>query len=143
VGSVPPAKPKLTDTTGKLSLQTKNFTLEDYQALCASDRAKQVGYKPEQAVIDRISAPAYRSRWFQRTLTPVNRNIVRAHLQAAVDSDLDVATTVARVQERGYAARNFSGSSCRYCDFASLCRAQLIGGPEAEYPLEDHGLRRK
>jgi hypothetical protein len=91
--------------------------------------------------IERISSPAYATKWFQRTLTPVNRNIAKAHLQAAVDSEQDSRTTTKRVLRRGEAPRNMTGAACRYCDYAKLCRAQMIGGADGEYQIEEYGLR--
>lgn len=99
-------------------------------------------YVAEEDVIERLSAPAARSVWFQRTLTPLNMNIVRSHLRAAVDSALDVNRTRLRAEATSEAGRNL-GSACRWCPFTSLCRAEMVGGPDGEYDLEMMNLRVK
>lgn len=139
VNSIAPTTPKLTQA-GRLSKQVTNFDLRTYLAFCESPEAKAKGYKPEQSQLDRIKAPAYNTRWFQRTLTPINRNIAKAHLQAAIDSEQDSRRTVERVQRRGEAPRNMTGAACRWCDFAKLCRAQMIAGPDGEFQLSEYGL---
>jgi len=104
-------------------------------------------YQAEDSVIEKLSSPAAASIWFQRTLTPLNVNLVRTHLRSAVDSALDLAASRARVERTGEAARNLT-KSCRWCDFAALCRAEMIGGPardgdSAAYDLADFKLRRR
>ena len=79
--------------------------------------------------------------WQSGTLTPINRNVAHAHLQAAVDSNIDAQATIKRWQKRGSATRNFTGSACGHCGFAKLCRAQMIGGADGEYIVEEYGLR--
>ena len=142
VNSVMPPKPKLVKS-GRLSATVKNFDLETYLTFCESPEAKEAGYEREDAVVQRITEPQYISRWFQRTLTPVNRNIATAHLQAAVDTEVDSRKTVETVKRRGAGPRNMTGNACRYCDFAKLCRAQMIGGADGEYEIEEYGLRVK
>ena len=97
-------------------------------------------YQPEQDIIDRLSTPTAQSVWFQRTLTPLSTHVVKAHLRAAVDSALDQRRSRARAEQNGEAARNLT-SGCRWCDFAKLCRAELVGGPSNDYDLADFNLR--
>jgi RecB family exonuclease len=99
-------------------------------------------YHAEPAIIERLSAPSHKSTWFQRTLTPLNPNLIRVHLRSALDTATDVARTTERVAEHGEAPRNL-GYACRWCDFAKLCRAQMIGGPEGDYLLADYNLMLK
>lgn len=96
-------------------------------------------YTAEQGVIDRLSSPASRSVWHQRTLVPLNRNVIRAHLQATADTAGDAARTVERMESSGEAGRNLTRASCRFCDYASLCRAEMLGGP-GDYDPRDFGL---
>lgn len=140
--SAPPTKPKLT-TRGARSKTVTNYDLLTYLAFCKSPEAIEAGYKPEQSEIDRISSPSYGSKWFQRPVRPVNRNLARVHLQAAVDTALDAQATILRVQKRGEAPRNFTGAACDWCSFAKLCRAQMIGGPLGEYEVTEYGLQVK
>lgn len=142
VCSVKPTTPVLTKA-GRLSKQVTNFDLMTYLAFCSSPEAVEKGYEAEQAQIERISTDVYQTRWFQRTLRPINRNIIRAHLQAAVDTNMDAHKTIDRVIKRGEAPRNMTGAACRFCDYAKLCRAQMVGGVEGEYEISEYGLRHK
>jgi len=99
-------------------------------------------YQLEQSVVERLSAPSARSAWFQRTLTPLNANLIRAHLRAAIDSATDLAATRHRSLATGEAARNLT-SNCRYCDFVKLCRVQMVGGADGDFELADYSLRRR
>jgi hypothetical protein len=98
-------------------------------------------YQAEPAVIERLSSPASTSAWFQRTLTPLNANLIKVHLRAAVDSSVDLELTKRRMEVSGEAARNLSSSNCRWCDFALLCRAEMVGGVNGDYELADYKLR--
>lgn len=98
-------------------------------------------YTAEEKVIQALSMPAARSVWFQRSLDPVSPHVQRAHLRAAVDTATDIWRTQKRAERAGEAARNISQSNCRWCDYASLCRAQMIGGPSGEYELLEHSLK--
>lgn len=100
-------------------------------------------YQEDPAVIERISTPAHRSIFHQRTLVPLSPHIVRAHLRAAVDTATDIYRTQQRAAITGEAARDFTGANCRWCDFAPLCRAQMIGGPKGEYEVAEFGLTQK
>lgn len=99
-------------------------------------------YTVEQSVIDKLSDPAALSVWHQRTLSPLNMNVVVAHLRAAADTALDVRRTRARVQEQSAAPRNLS-RACQWCPFSELCRAEMVGGAAGEYDLEAMWLREK
>jgi hypothetical protein len=99
-------------------------------------------YTAEPAIVERLSNPSARSAWLQRTRTPLNGNVVKGHLRAAVDSAFDLINTRERAEVSGQAARNLT-SACRWCDYVSLCRAQLVGGPDGDYELAEHRLRRR
>lgn len=148
VKSVKPTTPRLTQS-GSLSKQVTQFDLRTYLDWVAEGqeypgRAKdgsQAGtYELDPAVVEHLSSPVWRSRWFQRTRVPLNRNLIRAHLQAAVDSAKAVDVTVEKFNRRGEAPRAFATANCRWCDYRHLCRAQMMGGPDGEYPLGDFGL---
>lgn len=96
-------------------------------------------YQAEDEIIERLRE---QEGWFYRSTTPLNKNIVRAHLTAAADTAADIETTLARVEKSGEAARNL-GPSCKWCEFADLCRAQMVGGPNGEYDLEVFGLKKR
>jgi hypothetical protein len=97
-------------------------------------------YVAEEAVIERLSSPSSVSAWFQRTLTPLNNNLIKTHLRAAVDSAVDLRQSRMRVAFANEAARNLT-SGCRWCEFAGLCRAEMVGGPDGDYELSDYKLR--
>lgn len=97
-------------------------------------------YVAEEEVIQRLSSPSAVSAWFQRTLTPLNVNIVRAHLQAALDTARDMTRTKERMETVHEAQRNLS-AACRWCDYVALCRAQMVGGRDGAYDLAAMGLR--
>lgn len=96
-------------------------------------------YQEEPAVVEKLSTPAARSIWFQRTRVPVNRHVVIAHLRAALDTATDAWETVRRVEATGDAPRSL-GQACTWCDYQTLCRARLMGGADGEYDLAEHGL---
>lgn len=98
-------------------------------------RYKQGGvYRTDPAIVERLSDPAAQSAWFQRTLTPLNRNVVMTHLRASVDSAFDIRRTRFRVSESSEAARNLT-RNCKWCPFVELCRAEMTGGPGGDYDL--------
>ena len=147
VRSMRPKTPKVTQS-GTLSASVKDFDLRTYLDWCASgpeypgrlkDGSGAGVYEVDPNVVAHLSSEVQRSIWFQRTLTPLNPNIVQTHLRAAVDTSLDIRATKDRARTSGEAGRNLSGA-CRWCDFAGLCRAQMIGGPDGEYELADYNL---
>jgi hypothetical protein len=98
-------------------------------------------YQAEESVLEKLARPDQHSAWFQRTRVPLSIFTVRAHLRAAVDSATDIWRTQKRVEVMSEAARNLSLDNCRWCDYAQICRAQMIGGPEGEYELADYNLK--
>lgn len=100
-------------------------------------------YEVDRDEIERISSPTHRSQFFQRTLTPVSKHTVRSHLQAAVDTAQAILRTEMRAGETGDVARNLTRMGCQWCDFAQLCRAQMVGGAEGEFELAEFGLQAK
>lgn len=163
VRSVAPKQPKVT-ASGGLSASVKDYDLATYLAWTAGPdgdgvlwgdegehfkTGKRAGepkwgrYLAEEKEIARLSTPSAQSVWFQRTLTPLNRNIIRAHVQAAVDTQQAAQQTVHRFKTTGEAARNFNRRQCGWCDFRKLCRAELLAGPGGDFPLSEWNLREK
>lgn len=99
-------------------------------------------YTTDPEVVAKLFSESSRSVWFDRTFSPVSTNIMRTHLLSAQYTSEQVPATVARWESEGDAPRNFT-YGCRFCDFRDLCAAQLVGGPQGEYPLEDFGLRER
>lgn len=149
VRSKAPKTPKLTKA-GKLSASVKDYDLSTYLEWCADgvpyEGMKKDGsaagvYTAEEGEIERLGSPQVVSQWFSRHLTPVSPYLVRSHLQAAADTCGDITLTRKRAEKRGEAARNFGKAACQFCEFADLCRAQMVGGPGGEYAPEEYGLR--
>lgn len=148
--TVAPKSPKLTKG-GTLSKSVTDFDLSTYLSFAAGEDGAGVPfegtkkdgtgagvYTAEQSVIERLSTREARQTWFDRTLAPLNTNVVRAHLEAARDTVDDTM----RTRERTHPARNFT-AACQWCDFLSICRAQVIGGRDVDFKPEDHGLIRR
>lgn len=153
-----PKEPKITNT-GTLSKSVTDYDLHTYLTWTEGGvpwgeegahyvTGKRAGepkwgrYEAEEKVIAALSDPASRSQWFQRTLTPVNRNLVRVHLQSAIDTAHDTHRTRERGEATGQAARNLT-KNCRFCEFQSLCQTEMVGGVGGEYELSDHYLRER
>lgn len=162
VRSTAPKQPSVT-ATGTLSKSVSDYDVPTYLAFAAGPdgtgapwgkegefyvSGKKKGepkfgrYQAEETVIERLSDPAALSAWQQRTLTPLNRNIVTTHLRAAVDTSLDISATRDRVRESNAAGRNLT-DMCKWCPFAELCRAEMTGGPDGDYDLDAMYLRER
>lgn len=100
-------------------------------------------YAFDPAVVEKLSQPSETGRWAADTFKPISGSLVRTHLRSAVDTALDIFQTQLRAEKTGEAARNLDRHGCARCDFADLCRAQLIGGADGEYDLEAFGLRKR
>lgn len=158
--SVKPKEPSLT-ATGTLSKSVTDFDLATYLRWAAGPDGEGVPwgeegahyasgakkgqpkfgvYRADDAVVARLSTPDALADWNDRTFTPINLNIVRAHLRSAQDAALGIAATRDAAARLGEAPRNLTDSACRWCDYASLCRAQMVGGPRGVYDLAEHGL---
>lgn len=108
------------------------------------DQPKFGRYVADEKEIARLSSTAAVSAWFQRSgPTPLNANLVRTHLQAAVDSALDMQQTYARAKITHAAARNLSTSNCKWCDYAELCRSEMFGGAQGNFDPADFRLAAK
>lgn len=99
-------------------------------------------YELEDKVVEKLKTQGERERWFQRTLRPLNRNLIQTHLRAAVDSSTDAYRTQHRAMETREAQRNLS-KMCSWCDYVNLCRAQMVGGAKGSYNLDEYGLTSK
>lgn len=145
-----PTTPVLTQA-GNLSKAVTDYDLHTYLTWCQGgptypgrkkDGSDGGTYVAEERVIEQLSTPAARSKWFQRTLTPLNANLIRAHLRAAVDSAVESRVARARVELTGEAPRKLS-RMCRWCEYAELCRAEMFGGSTGQFDLTDYRLQRK
>lgn len=144
-----PSTPKL-NQSGTLSKSTSDYDLATYLKWVGEgleypgtkkDGSGKGIYTVDQNVVDHLSTPVWKARWFDRTLTPLNRNVIEAHLLAAADTAKFIPLTIERFEAGEPAPRNFS-SSCKWCDFRLLCAAQLVGG-DGEYEVEEFNLMRE
>ena len=97
-------------------------------------------YEIDDSMVNKLKSPVWLSQFHQRTTVPVSLHVVRAHLRAAVDTATDIWRTQTRGRITGEAARNLSKENCTWCDYRSICRAQMVGGPVGIYDLREHNL---
>jgi hypothetical protein len=146
-------EPQITKS-GTLSKSVTDYDLEAYLAFTAEpvpypglkkDGSGAGEYVRDETVVARLSTPSAQDGWNRRTLTPVNVNVVLAHLRAARDTGEDQGRTRNRYDTSGTAPRNIDRRGCSWCDFNGLCRAQMLGGvgAETEYDLSEFGLRQR
>jgi hypothetical protein len=127
-----PTLPKLT-TKGALNKSVKDYDGYTYRQWCNSAEAKEAGYEFDQEVFDK--AEENRDAWFRRSMKPLSMRAVEAHVksaQAAVvrAKSLDPAT-----------ATLVPSKACGWCEFLSLCRAEIIGGRPEHFVPADYNLR--
>lgn len=123
-----PTEPKLT-TKGLLSASVTDFDSYTYVEWCHENNID-----PDQAVIDKCDAKT--DAWFRRSQKPLSMRAVEAHVKSAQKQviraeglDPDTATLV-------------PSKDCSWCDFLSLCRAEIIGGRPQNFVPQDYGLRK-
>lgn len=102
-------------------------------------------YVLDPEIVRRLTQEQWKAQFVQRTMTPISKPMIVAHLRAATDSVTDIWRTTRRAERTFEAARNLTKDGCRWCDYASLCRARMFGGsgPEVTYDLREHGLTSK
>lgn len=100
-------------------------------------------YHLEDKVIENLQTPDALGVWHHRSVTPLNRNVVMAHIKSAVSTASSMADVEEKIIEEGEgseAPRNLTRQGCKWCDFQTLCRAMMFGGPNGYYPPEEYGL---
>lgn len=145
-----PSAPALTKS-GSLSKSTTDYDLAAYLAFTAEpvpypglkkDGSGAGTYERDPAVVERLSSPSERAKWNDRTLTPVNLNIVRSHLREARNTRQAMESTLETFHLQGQATRNLNRMGCGWCDFQALCLAEMrAGGPLEDLDPGDYGLR--
>lgn len=126
-----PTWPKLTQK-GKLYKNITDFDQYTYEKFCASQEAKDAGYEPETFVWEKDA-------WFRRRSTPININIIRAHVLSYQDQILKAEETKTET------AILIPSKDCGRCDFLELCVTELRGGRMyvEDHDLHLYGLQRK
>jgi len=156
----PPKQPQLTKT-GTLAKSVTDFDASTYEAFVGegiswgdegdffktgarAGEAKFGIYRLESKVLENLRTPDALSQWHQRTLAPLNRNVIRAHVHSLTSTaDRMLTTRTALEAGEAEAPRNLTRLGCSWCDFQKLCRAMIFGGPDGDYPLEDFGLQKR
>lgn len=160
--SVGPHQPKLT-AMGNLAKTPSDYDLDTYRDWAAGPLGAGVEwgepdsyyvsgakkgqpkfgvYEPEEKIIEQLSTPAAVAKWNDRTLVPLNQNLIRTHLRSFVGSAKMAGEYAAEYERNGEVHRNL-GRGCKWCDFKDLCRAEMIGGPGGDYPLDQFNLQEK
>lgn len=151
-----PKSPQLT-AAGSLSKSVTDFDAQTYREWVGDgipwgepDTFYQTGkrkgepkfgiYELDPAVIEKLSDPAALSAWHQRTLQPINPRVADEHWRSARDTFDLTRQAMLRISETGAASRSFDRFKCSRCDFAKLCYAEMIGGPDGDYDLTEYGL---
>lgn len=149
VRSVAPRTPSVTKS-GTLSKSVTDYPLETYLAWCADgveypgtkkDGSGAGVYTAEEKVVEKLSSPEARGIWFKRSLAPVNRKVVRVHVEMMAEVSGEMPAQLERINERHEAQRRLTRGRCRWCPFNDLCRAQMYGGPDGVFQIEDFGLQ--
>lgn len=152
----PPKQPQLT-ATGTLSKSVTDYDIKTYvdwvgegiewgepgahyQTGKKKGEPKYGTYTLDPTVVEKMSDPAALSTWHQRTLQPINQRVADEHWRSARDTFDLTNRTMLRITEVGSAPRNFDKFKCSRCDFAKLCYAEMIGGPDGDYDLTEFGL---
>lgn len=160
--STGPQVPKLT-AQGNLAKVPSDYDLDTYRGWAAGPLGEGVGwgepdsyyasgakkgqpkfglYLPEDKIIEQLSTPAAIAKWNDRTLVPLNPNLIRAHLRSFVGSARMAASYREEFDNVGEVHRSL-GRGCQWCDFRDLCRAEMIGGPGGDYPLDQFNLTQR
>lgn len=123
IHSKPPTKPTLLKN-GTLS-KKKLRTLPS--RLIATIEEHGLKAKDYKAMVE--SAKGMRGEWFKRIYTPIKRHAV----DIVVSDFIESAREMGELQEK---KRSMSiGRHCDWCDYESLCRAELTGG-DVDYVKE-------
>lgn len=124
-----PTEPKLIKS-GALSKSVTDFDSWTYKRFCAEN-----GLEVDETVVAKCDADD--KAWFRRSMKPLSMKAITAHVKSAQVQarraealDPDTATLV-------------PSKACGWCEFLSLCRAEIIGGRPEEFIPQDYNLRRK
>lgn len=123
-----PTAPKLT-LKGVMSKSVTEFDTYTYLNWC---RENEVEVDPK--VVETCDAKT--EAWFRRSTKPLSMRSIEAHVKAAqaaaIRADaLDAAT-----------ATLVPSKNCGWCDYLSLCRAEIIGGRPVQFIPQDYNLRK-
>jgi len=131
-----PATPAMTKGTKnsppRLAKSTSDFDAYTYREWC-----REQELPVDQAVYDELATQ--RDKWFRFTRKPLLYNVYSQHVISAARQAERAETITTEESIPVY------GSHCGFCEFSSLCRADLVGGrqPYDEVVLADYGLRKR
>lgn len=131
-----PATPAMTKGTKnsppRLAKSTTDFDAYTYREWC-----REQELPVDQAVYDELATQ--RDKWFRFTRKPLLYSVYSQHVISAARQAERAETITTEESIPVY------GSHCGFCEFSSLCRADLVGGrqPYDEIVPQDYNLRRR
>lgn len=155
--SLPEATPTLT-ASGELSKSSTIFSAETYKAWAESSpvwgnpaevfktgpragQPKGGAYELEPELLERLNSPAWRANFHTRTLVPVNRHVIAAHL-AQLDATAVEAAKLAQAGDDGPPiSRTMTRIGCKFCPYQDLCASELYGGRYSGVSVSAFGLK--
>ena len=96
--------------------------------------------EPDPKVVEALSAPEERDRFFRRHLSPVNVAVVKAHLRAAV-AGYEHGNRVRAAVRAGEDVPRSPSKGCQWCDYLSVCRAEMFGSIAGDADPQTFGLQ--
>lgn len=147
VRSKRPTTPKLT-LKGALSASIKDYDRYTYEEWCGTQPTYEVVVKDpatgekftETRVYEfdaEVAAKAEENgeAWFRRSLKPLSMNAVTAHVMAAQKQA--TRANALTIEDAGLSP----SKACSWCDYAKICRAEIIGGKIEDLVPQDYDLR--
>ena len=130
-----PATPAMTKGTKnappRLAKSTTDFDAYTYREWCREQELVM-----DQTVYDELAGQ--RDKWFRFTRKPLLYSVYSQHVISASKQAARAETITTEDSIPVY------GSHCAFCEYATLCRTDLVGGrvPYDEIVFADYGLRR-
>lgn len=149
VRSTAPKMPAVTKS-GTLSKSVTDYDLATYKEWVGDGVAypglKKDGsgagtYRLDPKVVEKLSTPEEVGVWYRRSLAPINRRVIKAHVGMLADVAAELPQEVAKINAEHEARRRLSRFGCRNCPYYQLCRAQLLGGAQGQFQISDFGLQ--
>ncbi len=134
IKSKPPTKPQLLKSGRAFSTNKKIITLPQM----VRNACKEHGFSVRSHDKLMAQAEASRGEYFQRYFTPLNKTVRASIFSGFVDSARDIRDNQLRDSSMSL------GRECKWCDYASICKAELTGADkdfiiEREYaPRKSH-----
>lgn len=122
----------------------KNIPDEELDALDEDQNWKEIAEvtvtEPDPDVVEELSTEEARNSFFRRGPKPINVGVIRSHLHDSVKS-AERGDAVAEDVAANVEIPRSTGRHCQWCDFLSLCRAEMFGDVDPQTDPETFGLR--